>query len=123
MLMEDNSKKLYDLINLEEIGGGSDEFVVEMIKLFIIQAKNTITGFNSAYDEKNLEEIRSLAHQIKPSIDNIKITIIMPVIREVENLAENNEPTENLAPHIMEVNTVLENVIVQLESELSQRTL
>ena len=117
--MEDNSNKLYDLINLEEIGGGSDEFVVEMIKLFISQAKNTITGFNNAYDEKNLEEIRSLAHQIKPSIDNIKITILMPVIREVENLAENNEPIEKLAPHIMEVNTVLEKVIVQLESEIS----
>lgn len=121
--MEDNSRKLYDLINLEEIGGGSDEFVVEMIKLFISQAKNTIAGFNRAYDEKNLEEIRGLAHQIKPSIDNIKIAILMPVIREIENLAENNEPVEKLAPHIMEVNTALEKVIVQLASELSQRTL
>jgi HPt (histidine-containing phosphotransfer) domain-containing protein len=120
--MEDNSKKLYDLINLEEIGGGSDEFVVEMIKLFIIQAKNTIKGFNSAYDKKDLEEIRSLAHQIKPSIDNIKITLIMPVIREIENLAEDNGPAEKMVPCIMEVNTVLENVIVQLESELSERS-
>ncbi|MFO7826224.1 MAG: Hpt domain-containing protein [Cyclobacterium sp.] len=120
--MENHQGKLYDLINLEEISGGSDEFIIEMIKLFIDQAKKTISGLNSAFDEKNYTEIKNLAHQIKPSIDNIKIEILIPVIREIEQLAELESQPEKLSPLIMETNTVLETVISQLQTELEERS-
>jgi len=120
--MENHQGKLYDLINLEEISGGSDEFIIEMTKLFIDQAKKTISGLNTAFDEKNYTEIKNLAHQIKPSIDNIKIEILIPVIREIEQLAELENQPEKLSPLIMETNTVLETVISQLQSELEERS-
>ncbi|WP_162343890.1 Hpt domain-containing protein [Cyclobacterium salsum] len=120
--MENNQGKLYDLINLEEISGGSDDFIVEMIKLFIEQAKLTISGLNTAFDQKDFDEIKNLAHQIKPSIDNLKIEILRPIIREIEELAENQAQPEKLSPLIMETNTVLETVLIQLEEELKNRT-
>ncbi|SHN12448.1 HPt (histidine-containing phosphotransfer) domain-containing protein [Cyclobacterium lianum] len=119
--MKDSQGKLYNLINLEEISGGSDEFIVEMTKLFIDQARKTISGLNAAFDEKNYTEIKNLAHQIKPSIDNIKIDILSPIIREIEQLAEAEGQPDKLSPLIMETNTVLETVISQLETELETR--
>ncbi|EPR69272.1 Hpt domain-containing protein [Cyclobacterium qasimii] len=119
--MENSQGKLYNLGNLEEISGGSNEFVNEMIKLFITQSENTITGFEQAIENKNYKVIRDLAHQIKPSIDNIKITSLMPVIREVEHLAEMENQSEDLSSKIMEVNTGLKNVIFQLQAELIER--
>lgn len=119
--MEDSQGKLYNLINLEEISGDSNEFISEMIRLFIEQSENTITGFNEALEQENFSIIRNLAHQIKPSIDNIKITSLMPVIREVEHLAEMESQVENLSSKIAEVNTGLKNVIFQLQKELTTR--
>lgn len=119
--MENNPGKLYDLVNLEEISGGSDDFIVEMIKLFIEQAKSTISGLNSAFDQKDFTEIKNLAHQIKPSIDNLKIEILRPIIRQIEDLAENQGQADRLSPLIMETNTVLETVLIQLDEELKDR--
>lgn len=117
--MDQSQKKLYNLVNLEEISGGSQEFINEMIKLFISQAETTITGFNQAIDQKDYATIRNLAHQIKPSIDNIKITTLMPVIREVERLAESESTSENLDANIGTINSELEIVIQQLQMELN----
>ncbi|AEL27118.1 Hpt domain-containing protein [Cyclobacterium marinum] len=117
--MDQGQKKLYNLVNLEEISGGSQEFINEMIKLFISQAEITIDGFNQAINKKDFATIRDLAHQIKPSIDNIKITTLMPIIREVERLAETEGTSENLALNIDTVNSELEIVIQQLQMELN----
>ncbi|WP_339924703.1 Hpt domain-containing protein [uncultured Cyclobacterium sp.] len=119
--MEDSQEKRYNLENLEEISGGSNEFVIEMIKLFISQSENTIPGFEQAMENKNYKVIRDLAHQIKPSIDNIKITSLMPIIREVEHLAEMENQTGELSSKIMEVNAGLKVVIFQLQAELIKR--
>ncbi|WP_375582965.1 Hpt domain-containing protein [Cyclobacterium xiamenense] len=120
--MKNSQEKLYNLINLEEISGGSDDFIREMIKLFVTQAKNTISGLNRAFDQQDLNEIRNLAHQIKPSIDNLRIDVLSPVIREVEQLAEEGGALAQLSPLIMETNTVLEAVLEQLDQELKNRT-
>ncbi|SEJ49795.1 HPt (histidine-containing phosphotransfer) domain-containing protein [Cyclobacterium xiamenense] len=120
--MKNSQDKLYNLINLEEISGGSDDFIREMIKLFVTQAKSTIDGLNNAFDQKDLNEIKNLAHQIKPSIDNLRIDVLSPVIREVERLAEDGGAWEKLSPMIMETNTVLEAVLSQLDEELKNRT-
>lgn len=119
--MKQSQGKLYDLANLEEISGGSDEFIIEMIKLFVEQTKLTISGLNTAFDQKDFNEIKNLAHQIKPSIDNLKIEILRPVIREIEQQAEDQKEPEKLSPLIMETNSVLESVLVQLDEELKNR--
>lgn len=119
--MENNPGKLYDLVNLEEISGGSNDFIEEMIKLFIEQAKITTSSLNTAFDQKDFTEIKNLAHQIKPSIDNLKIEILRPIIREIEQLAEDQGQPEKLSPLIMETNTVLESVLIQLDEELKER--
>ncbi|GAB2990695.1 Hpt domain-containing protein [uncultured Cyclobacterium sp.] len=117
--MDQSQEKLYNLVNLEEISGGSQEFIHEMIKLFISQAETTITGFNQAIDQKDYATIRNLAHQIKPSIDNIKVTTLMPIIREIERLAESESTLEILDAKIGVVNRELEIVIQQLQLELN----
>jgi HPt (histidine-containing phosphotransfer) domain-containing protein len=117
--MDQSQRRLYSLVNLEEISGGSQEFINEMIKLFISQAETTISGFNQAIDQKDYATIRNLAHQIKPSIDNIKITSLMPLIREVENMAENENPSDQLGANICTINSELEIVIQQLQMELN----
>jgi HPt (histidine-containing phosphotransfer) domain-containing protein len=118
MEQEFKGQRLYDLSNLEEIGGGSQDFIQQMLQLFIEQSENTIIGFSAALADKDLASIRSLAHQIKPSIDNIKIDPLSKLIREVETAAEENQPIEVLESKIHNSIQLLEKVNLQLKDEL-----
>jgi len=43
-------EKLYNLSNLEEINGGSEDFILQMIILFLDQAATSISGLEKDFD-------------------------------------------------------------------------
>ena len=116
--MENSQEKLFSLANLEEISGGSNDFIQQVLRMFIDQANITISGFEEGLAEENYKLIRDLAHQIKPSIDNLKIASLTAVIREVEKKAEDGANPATLAPLIQENNDKLALVICQLVQEI-----
>lgn len=113
---QENSEKLYNLSNLEEISGGSEDFIRQMIVLFLDQATASISGFEKAVAEKDITLIKNLAHQLKPSVDNFQITDLSRWIREIEELAENNPGSPALPEKISQSNSLLRRVMVQLEN-------
>jgi HPt (histidine-containing phosphotransfer) domain-containing protein len=117
MKEEFKGERLYDLSNLEEISGGSQDFIQQMLQLFLEQSESTISGFRAALITQDLTTIRSLAHQIKPSIDNIKIHPLSKLIREVESAAEVNQPPQELESKILQSIQWLEKVNLQLREE------
>jgi HPt (histidine-containing phosphotransfer) domain-containing protein len=113
---QEHSEKLYDLSNLEEISGGSEDFIRQMIILFLDQAATSIAGMEKAVAENDITLIKKLAHQLKPSVDNFRIDDLSRWIREIEDLAENNPNSPTLAVKISQSNSLLRRVMVQLEN-------
>jgi HPt (histidine-containing phosphotransfer) domain-containing protein len=109
-------EELYDLSNLEEISGGSEDFIRQMIILFLDQAATSIAGLEKAVAENDIPLIKNLAHQLKPSVDNFRITELSQWIREIEDLAENNPGSPTLPAKISQSNSLLRRVMVQLEN-------
>lgn len=118
MKEEFEGERLYDLSYLEEISGGSQDFIQQMLQLFLEQSESTIAGFKAALDAHDLATVRSLAHQIKPSIDNIKIHPLSGLIREVEGAAEDNQSFQELKMKIGQSIEWLEKLNMQLRKEL-----
>ncbi|MCC5938555.1 MAG: Hpt domain-containing protein [Lunatimonas sp.] len=115
----DRQEKIYNLINLEEISGGSSEFIEQMIILFLDQADNTIKGMEKAMETGNIAEIRNLAHQLKPSVDNIRVEELGKSIRIVEDLAE-NQPNSSELPHYVSISMdQLRELVRQLKRDFS----
>ncbi|HSI74427.1 MAG TPA: Hpt domain-containing protein [Lunatimonas sp.] len=112
---QEHSEKLYNLSNLEEISGESEDFIRQMIILFLDQAASSISGLEKAVAEKDIALIKNLAHQLKPSVDNFRIDDLSRWIREIENLAENNPESPTLPEKISQTNSLLRRVMVQLE--------
>lgn len=109
--------KIYNLINLEEISGGSDDFIRQMIALFIDQAERTVTEMEKAVHNNDIKEIKNLAHQLKPSADNIRVGELSKEIRIVEELAENQPGSPELANHISLSMGILREVVSQLKRD------
>lgn len=115
----DRQDKMYNLINLEEISGGSNEFIEQMIVLFLEQAENTIKGMEKAIIVGDIAEIRNLAHQLKPSVDNIRVEALGKSIRKIEDLAE-NQPSSTELPHYVSISMdQLRELVRQLKRDFS----
>lgn len=117
---EENSdtQALYDLSKLVMISRGDKKFIKKMIGLFIDQVPMGISEIKSAYTASDFSKIKSIAHRIKPSIDNMGILSIKNEIREIESLAAENKSNSNMYELIQTVDKVINQVVDLLKNEI-----
>ncbi len=108
-------KSLYNLSKLYDIAKGKESFVNRMIQLFIEHTPASVLEISNAYSEGDFEKIKKVAHRLKPSIDNMGIAELKNEIREIEELAEANKPSERLEKLISTLQNVVEDVLLELK--------
>ncbi|MCX6317791.1 MAG: PAS domain S-box protein [Bacteroidetes bacterium] len=109
--------ELFSLKKLEEISRGNNEFVKRMISLFVGQVPAATAEIMEAYKEHDMEKVKSIAHRIKPTIDNLEIHSLKNEIREIETLAAKMKPSARLENLIQ----FLQDVIVKVALELKEQ--
>jgi HPt (histidine-containing phosphotransfer) domain-containing protein len=87
-----------------------------MVKLFIREAASSVAQLKKAYHDGDFNKINTVAHRIKPSIDNMGIGSLKNVIREIETLAELNQSSEQLDTLIANLETTITLVINELKN-------
>lgn len=83
-ITKNTSTKSYDVKKLKETLNNNEEFVKEMISLFITESKDTVIKMNNYLNDKTYLKIQSQAHKIKASIDILEIDKLKLVVREIE---------------------------------------
>ena len=112
---ETSVTRLYDLSLLESIGKGNRDFITRMLNLFIEQVPTSIEEIKQAFQYDDLPKIKSIAHRIKPSIDNMGISNLKSEIREIESLAEAGNKNERLSDLIRILDCTITKVIKQIK--------
>lgn len=97
--------KLYDLEKLDEMSPGNAKFKNDMLQLFITVSTSTMEEIKAAHDKMNLEEIKRLAHRLKPSLNSLGITSMLDEVKRIEK-EELSEKT--LKAVIMRMEIILE---------------
>ena len=113
--INDKKAELYNLTKLYAIAKGKDSFVNKMIELFIEHVPPSVNEISNAYKEKDFEKIKSVAHRLRPSIDNMGIESLKNEIQEIEKLADGNQPSEHLNKLISKMEEVVSQVVIQLK--------
>lgn len=96
----------YSIEEIEKIGEGDEEFLNKMLKLFLQNANEGIQKLGMYFEKNDFEEVRKLAHKIKPSLNMMKINQISDEVRELEQqilIQGRSGRTEYLIKHIEEV--------------------
>lgn len=88
---------LYSLEKLQKLGEGDTGFIHKMIQLFITQVPASAHSLQQALNSGNFEQVRALAHKIKPAISNMDIHSLKEVVRNIEVTAE-KEPGHAMLP-------------------------
>ncbi len=112
---------LYSLDGLYVISKGREDFVTKMIQMFCDQMPIAVRDLNQSLEDKDLSNISKLAHKLKSTIDNLGIISIQRVIRDIESLSDQNAPISQLLPMVAQVNSVIDQAVIELKIELKRR--
>jgi CheY-like chemotaxis protein len=109
-----------DISYIRQISGGSNEFVVEMIELFLSRTQDALDALAEELKKENWKEVRQIAHRIKPTFRYVGSNPIQQELAKVEQLTlrKPDEP-EEVRTMIANIQELSRKVFIQLESELA----
>ncbi|OIP81645.1 MAG: hypothetical protein AUK44_09530 [Porphyromonadaceae bacterium CG2_30_38_12] len=106
---------LYKLDQLQIIANGDQKFVDTMLDMFEKIASDTIFKMSNALVSSDIDSIKQLAHKIKPSLDNMGITILYDDIRTLENFNLKTNCPDTLRQKVQFVNATLSGILIDLQ--------
>ncbi len=107
---------LYDLSMLETISQGSADFIQQMVDLFCLETPAVATQISEAYERGDVDEVKHLAHRIKPSIDTLGIYSQKEAIRKIEHLAATEGKSTELKTLIINFEKTILEVVSHMQA-------
>ncbi len=77
---------------LNELTGGDDDIMGEMMNLFSENTPEVLARLRSLYNSKDWEEIKKVAHKFKPTLSYMGIKELEGVVPQIEKLALDSDP-------------------------------
>lgn len=114
--VETEQTLLYDLTKLKAISRGNNEFVDKMIALFVEEIPISMNAMLEALNESDYLKIQSIAHRLKPSIQNMGIeNVDFGKIEMMSKDAEPNKDYPELDALVISSAKKLKEVLIQLK--------
>jgi PAS domain S-box-containing protein len=107
-----------DLTYLREISDNNDEFIVQMIEMFLQKTPEALDEMNRSFEQQNWKELRMIAHRIKPSFNYVGASRIQKKLALIENYSETESNLDKIGELIREVKSSSRTVFTDLECEL-----
>lgn len=112
---EKRTAPLYTLDALNELSRGNNEFVNRMVGIFTELATESVKNLQHARESHNFDELRTTAHKLKPSLQQMGIDSLYHVIRDVEQFNPRQTPMDELDARLSEIYTTLNVVVDELK--------
>jgi CheY-like chemotaxis protein len=122
--MEQNSKtdheisvqKYTDLTYLKKLSKGDNDFVKQMISIFINQTPTAIQKMEADLSNKDWASLKAVAHKMKPSFSFVGVTSLQEKIEIIEDNASQGINANLIADLIAEVKEVSLKAVAELQS-------
>ncbi len=112
----DNTGFKVDLSYLKDVASGSDEFMVDMIDLFLDQTPGYFEQLEKFISEESWTKVADIAHKIKPTLAFMGVDSARESMAEIEQNARNVKNLETISPAFQ----VLKDMTVQLYKQLAE---
>jgi len=74
-----------DLSYLRQIGGDNPAFIMQMIEMFLQKTPGALEEMNEKFKQQSWDDLKDIAHRIKPSYTYIGLKQIHGMLAEIEN--------------------------------------
>jgi CheY-like chemotaxis protein/HPt (histidine-containing phosphotransfer) domain-containing protein len=109
-----SDSKMYEL-KLPAMSNGSSELQSRLNAVFVETMPENIERIQLAVENKDIEDLKDVAHKMKSNIDLFNITSIRDDIRFLESDAIENETWHDIQNYVKKITFTLENVILALK--------
>ncbi|MGE0018391.1 MAG: response regulator [Draconibacterium sp.] len=109
-----------NLSELSRLAGGDEQFLVEMIQLFIKSMESGIAGIENSLKSGNLHEVAEYAHKMAAPVKHFGATHLYENIRQLEKISKNSTPAASVQPVFSEIKTEAEQLKCNLTAYLNQ---
>ena len=111
------TNKLYNLMQLEQMSRGNNSFVTKMISIFINQTKENIAIMENGIATSNFDEVKRIAHKIRPSIGQMGILSLKNQARTIETYKLEPGENQEFKGMTKDLCEVLNKVLKELEAD------
>ena len=115
-LKKSNADFNLDLSYLQDVANGSNEFMIEMMEMFLKQTPGYFEQLDQLIKDENWPVVADISHKIKPSLTFMGIESARVSLDEIEHNARNLKNLETITPAFK----ILKEMSVQLFIKLDQ---
>lgn len=113
---------LFDLTELRSIAQGDEEFVSEMVTMFIDLAPAGLEEIKTAYQVNDFKKVGQVAHRLHPSVATLGIHSLTEVLKDMDKNAETYQASPQLEGLIKKLDEVITEVVSQLVAQVGSRS-
>jgi HPt (histidine-containing phosphotransfer) domain-containing protein len=112
------NKKIIDLSYLKQLSNGDNNFIKEMIEVFMVQTPEAMDNLQKHLLNNDWKMVRAVAHKIKPSMAFVGLNDIQKKMNTVEEYAETETHLDELPEMIEEIKVVIDRAMKELKEEM-----
>lgn len=117
-VIQEQEGKLYDLTTIEEISGGSREFMRDMMQLFIETMPRLANEMVASLEAKNWGGVKAVAHQVKPTMELMGITSLHQDVITIEKSAMYEKDLDIIPALVEKFYTIINKIVEALTVEI-----
>jgi len=109
----------YDLARLEAVAEGDKDFIVKVLKVFIVEVSTDIQKMQDAFKADEMLEISKLAHKIKPNLILLGLDQATSLCIRIEKNRLTLMPVATLIKQLNDLQASVAEVVEVLKSDFS----
>lgn len=110
-MAEGNNKGFeIDMTYLSDIAGGSEEFMIEMIDIFIEQTPLYFDQLSEAIANQDWKSVGDVAHKIKPTLAFMGIEEAKDIMADIERKARTEDNVSEIPGMFADINSRCEDL-------------
>jgi PAS domain S-box-containing protein len=113
-----NPNKL-NLSFLKKIAEGNQAFIIEMIEMFLNKTPEALEQMNDCFQKQNWEELKKIAHRIKPSFAYVGMQDLQSTLATIEKCSDTQEDRKVVSDLLKKVEIASNHAFELLRVELS----
>ncbi|TKD58936.1 Hpt domain-containing protein [Flavobacterium sp. ASW18X] len=108
---------IYSLDKINEMADGDQDFVVSVISVFLEEVPSDVAALENAIAAKDYEQIRKMAHKIKPNVDLLGMEQTRANALDLETLGKNQGDMDEIEKKFPMLKLDIEQVIGELKTD------
>ena len=116
----ETSNKHIDLSYLKQLSNGSNEFIAQMISIFLTQTPQALNSIEAHLQNEEWKPIKAHIHKMKPSFAFMGIKELENIAPLAEKYCETETHLDELPKLISQIRAVCELAMRELETEKEQ---